>query len=169
MLGMASVVLPFTLVFAAMSALSGDPVRATSLVVRAYLSSFTALLLIATTPMPRLLAGLEWLRVPRFLSTVMQFLYRYLVVLMEEAGAMREAALSRAGSLRTFRFRQSAAAAAALFARAHARARAIHCAMLSRGFDGHMPVFEKPHFRPMDAGFVVAATAVSAGLQIMFR
>jgi cobalt/nickel transport system permease protein len=169
MLGVASVVLPFTLVFAAMSVLAGDPARAVWLVVRAYLSSFTALLLIAATPMPQLIAGLEWLRAPRFLSLVTQFLCRYLLVLMEEAGAMRQAALSRAGSLGAIRFRQSAAAAAGLFVRAHGRARAIHRAMLARGFDGHFPVPAKPPFRPADAGFVCAAAAIAAGLQTVFR
>lgn len=169
MLWTASAVLPFAVIFATMSALAGDPVRAVWLLVRAYLSSFAALLLIATTPMPQLIAGLEWLRVPRFLSQVMQFLWRYLLLLTDEAAAMRQAALSRAGSLGAVRFHQGASAAAALFVRAHSRARAIHCAMLSRGFDGHLPVPSKMPFRPADAGFVGAAAVIAAGLQAVFR
>jgi cobalt/nickel transport system permease protein len=121
----AAAVLPFALCFAVVSAISGDPVRAVWLVIRVYLSSFAALLLIATTPMPDLIAGLEWLRVPRFLLQVMQFLYRYLIVLMEEANAMRQAASARGGAtgmgrLDTLQFRQAAAAAGVLFARSYA-------------------------------------------------
>jgi len=139
MLRSAAAVLPFALCFAVASALAGDPERAVRLVIRAYLSSFTALLLIATTPMPDLIAGLEWLRVPRFLLQVMQFLYRYLIVLREEANAMRQAGSARGGALRTLRFRQAAAAAGVLFARSYARAESIHRAMLSRGFEGRLP------------------------------
>jgi cobalt/nickel transport system permease protein len=149
MLWSAAAVLPFALCFAAVSALAGDPGRAVWLVIRAYLSSTAALLLVATTPMPELIAGLEWLRVPRFLLQVMQFLYRYLMVLMEEANAMRQAGSARGGPsglrrLRTLRFRQAAAAAGVLFARSYARAEAIHRAMLSRGFEGRLPVRARP-------------------------
>lgn len=86
----------------------------------------------------------EWLRVPRFLLQVIQFLYRYLMVLMEEANAMRQAGSARGrpsgmGKLRALRFRQAAAVAGVLFARSYARAEAIHRAMLSRGFEGRLP------------------------------
>lgn len=141
LLGSAAAVLPFALCLAAASALAGDTARAAWLVIRAYLSALAALLLIATTPVPELIAGLEWLRVPRFLLEVMQFLYRYLIVLAEEATAMRQAASARGGStgIGRLRFGQAAAAAGVLFARSYARAEAIHRAMLSRGFEGRLP------------------------------
>jgi cobalt/nickel transport system permease protein len=157
MLWAAAAVLPFALCFAVVSALAGDPVRAVWLVIRAFLSSFAVLLLIATTPLPALIAGLAWMRAPRFLLQVMQFLYRYLIVLIEEANAMRQAGSARAGSLGTLRFRQAAAAAGVLFARSYSRAQAIHRAMLARGFEGRMPVFNQIPFRMADAGFVAGA------------
>jgi cobalt/nickel transport system permease protein len=167
----AGVALPFALCFAAVSLLAGDPSLAAWLLIRTYLSSMAALLLIATTPMPELMAGLEWLRAPRFLLQVMQFLYRYLAVLMEEASAIRVAGMARAGSLGALRFRHAAAAAGALFARSYARAEAIHRAMLSRGFDGHLPVFpETPGraaFRIADAGFVAAAALLALGPRVV--
>jgi cobalt/nickel transport system permease protein len=155
----AAAVLPFALCFAVVTALAGDPGRAAWLVVRAYLSALAALLLIATTPMPQLIAGLEWLRAPRFLLQVMQFLYRYLIVLMEEAGAMRLAGSVRAGSIGTLQFRQASSAAGVLFARSYARAQAIHRAMLARGFDGCLPVFSRMPFRMADAQFLGVAAA----------
>jgi cobalt/nickel transport system permease protein len=165
MLRTAAAVLPFALCFAIVSAIAGEPVRALWLVTRAYLSSFTALLLIATTPMPSLIAGLEWLHAPRFLLQVMQFLYRYLIVLLEEATAMRQAGSARAGSAGTLRFRQAAGALGVLFARSYSRAQAIHCAMLSRGFDGRLPVFGRMPFRLADAGFLAGTIAVVAGVR----
>ncbi len=165
----AAAVLPFALCFAAMAALAGDGILALWLVIRSYLSALAALLLVATTPMPALMAGLERLRVPRFLVQVMQFLYRYLLVLIDEATAMRQAASSRAGSLRTMRFRQAGAALGALFARSHARAQAIHRAMLSRGFDGHLPVFRRARLPIADAGFAGAASLVVLGVRVVCR
>jgi cobalt/nickel transport system permease protein len=166
MLRSAAVVLPFALCFAAVTALAGDPARAAWLIVRAYLSGFAALLLIATTPMQSLIAGLEWLHAPRFLLQVMQFLYRYLTVLMEEANAMRLAGAARAGKLQ---FRQAAAAAGVLFARAYARAQAIHRAMISRGFEGRLPVFASSPFRPADAGFLCVTVALVVAVRAIFR
>jgi cobalt/nickel transport system permease protein len=162
----AAVVLPFALCFAAVTALAGDPARAVWLIVRAYLSGFAALLLIATTPMPSLIAGLEWLHAPRFLLQVMQFLYRYLAVLMEEANAMRLAGAARAGKLQ---FRHAAAAAGVLFARSYARAQAIHRAMISRGFEGRLPVFGPSPFRPADAGFLGVTVALVLGVRAILR
>ena len=162
-------VLPFALCFALVSTLAGDPMRAIMLVVRGYLSALAALLLISTTPMPDLIAGLEWLRAPAFLLQVMQFLYRYLIVLMQEAGAMRQASLSRAGSIRTLQFRQASAAAGVLFVRSWARAQAIHRAMVSRGFEGRIPAFRRMKFELADVGFVAGAAVLIIGLRAAFR
>jgi cobalt/nickel transport system permease protein len=165
----AGAILPFALTFALVSAIAGEPGRAAMLIVRGYLSAFAAVLLMSTTPMPDLLAGLEWLRVPRFLLQVIQFLYRYLTVLMTEAGLMRQASLARAGRIRMLKFRQAAGAAGVLFARSWARAQAIHRAMISRGFDGHMPVFSRPRFGMADAGFAVGAAILIAGMRVAFQ
>ncbi len=139
------------------------------LIVRGYLSAFAALLLMSTTPMPDLLAGLEWLRFPRFLLQVMQFLYRYLTVLVNEAGSMRQASLARAGRIRLLQFRQASGAAGVLFARSWARAQAIHRAMISRGFDGHMPAVARPQFGVADAGFAGGAAILIAGMRVAFQ
>jgi cobalt/nickel transport system permease protein len=161
----ATIVLPFALCFAVISALAGEPERAAMLLARSYLSALATLLLIATTPLPALFAGLETLRLPRFLLLVMQFLYRYLVVLGGEAAAMRDAARSRGGVNRSLEFRQAAGAAGVLFARSYSRAEAIHQAMVSRGFTGRMPAAESRFFASQDGAFLL----VAAGLAIIVR
>ena len=169
MLSGASVVLPFALCFALVITLAGDPVQAIMLVVRGYLSALAALLLISTTPMPDLIAGLEWLRAPAFLLQVMQFLYRYLFVLIEEAATMRQAGMSRAGSIRALQFRQASAAAGVLFIRSWARAQAIHRAMVSRGFAGRIPTFRRMKFAPADGAFIALAAVLISGIRVVFR
>lgn len=158
-------VLPFALCFALVSGLEGEPARAAMMVVRAWLSGFAAVLLIATTPMPNLITGLEWLRTPAFLLQVMQFLYRYLMVLAGEADAMKQAGLARAGSIWKLQFRQAAAASAVLFARSWARALAVHRAMVARGFEGHIPSSRQTVFRLPDAGFTAGAALLIAGVR----
>jgi cobalt/nickel transport system permease protein len=169
MLRTAAAVLPFALCFAVISGLAGDPTRGGWLVIRAYLSALAALLLIATTPMPALMRGLEWLRLPRFLVEVMQILYRYLFVLSGEALTMRQALVARGGSIAALRFRQAAAAVGVLFSRSQSRAQAVHQAMLARGFEGRLPANDLPPFRYADAAFVFSAIVVAGGLRAVFR
>ena len=128
----AAVVLPFSATFALVSVLAGDSPRAAALVMKSYFSAAAVLVLVGSTPLPKLLRALERLRVPRFLALVVQFLYRYLFVISEQAQHMRLAALSRGG----WRFRPAAGAVAVLFARSYARAEGVHRAMLARGFQG---------------------------------
>jgi len=162
----AAAVLPFAVLFALVAILAGDNARASLLIVRAYLSALTVLLLAATAPVSDLMAGLEFLRAPRFLLSVMQFLYRYLIVLTGEAAAMRDASLSRAGSLRVLELRQATGAAAILFARAWARAQAVHQAMLSRGFDGMLPRLHQPRFNAADIRFAFIGAAIVIAVRL---
>ncbi|MFB3825313.1 MAG: energy-coupling factor transporter transmembrane protein EcfT [Bryobacteraceae bacterium] len=162
-LARAAVVLPFSLAFAGMTALAGDPQRAWMLLAKSYVSGLAVLLLVATTPVPKLLRGLESLGTPGFLVMVTQFIYRYLFVLSEEAQHMRIAALSR--GMRRMPFRAAAGAAAVLFARAHSRAAAIHHAMLARGFDGSFRTLTAPRFGWKDGAFTLAAAMAPLALR----
>ncbi len=132
MLARASYVLPFAASFALVSALGGDVQRAASLVGKSYISALVALLLVGTTPLPRLARAFEQLGAPGFLVQVVQYLYRYLFVVSEQAQHMRLAAACR-GSLGGAGFRAAAGAVAVLFARSYSRAEGIHHAMLARG------------------------------------
>jgi len=160
-LARSAIVLPFSLVFAAISLLAGDPARAGALVVRSYLSALAVLVLISTTPLPELLRGLESMGVPRFLLMVVQFLYRYLFVISEEAQHMRAAAVARGGA----RWRAAAGALAVLFARSYARAENIHQAMLARGFGGHFELLLGSRFGWADAWFLLAAGGGAAAIR----
>lgn len=162
----AAAVLPFALVFAAVTALAGDTDRAVLLIARTYLSALTVVLLAATASVSDLIAGLAFLRAPRFLLSVMQFLYRYLIVLGTEAAAMRDASRSRAGSLRVLELRQTAGAVAILFARAWARAQAVHRAMLSRGFDGTLPRLRRMRFTTADLALAAAGAAIVIAIRV---
>jgi cobalt/nickel transport system permease protein len=160
----ASAVLPFSLTFALISWLSGDTERALSLAVKSYLSALAVLLLIGTTPLPDLLRGLESMYVPRTLLTVVQFLYRYLFVVVEQATRMSLAAQCRGGGLyadRKSMFKRAAGVLSVLFARSYGRAEGIHHSMLARGFNGQLPVIGASAFRWTDGLFLLASASVT--------
>ena len=169
-LARAAIVLPFTAVFAVVSWISGDPQRGLALVIKAYLSALAVLLVVATTPLPSLLGALETAGVPRFLLEVIQFLYRYLFVISEEAHHMTQAAASRGASgpaWSRLRFRAAAGALAVLFIRSYERAQNIHRAMLARGFQGSFGPFESPGLRPADAAFALAGALLPVALRLV--
>lgn len=158
----AMVVLPFSLTFALISWLAGEPLRALALVEKSYLSTVAVLLLAGATPLPLLLGGLERLGTPRLLVLVAQFLYRYLFVLSEQGQHMRLAASCRnsgAVQRRVSRFRAATGALAVLFARSYERAEGIHRAMLARGFSGRFSLLHTPCFGVGDGAFLVLVSA----------
>lgn len=165
----AGVVLPFTAIFVMLAWLAGEPERAIGIIFRSYLSAWTLVLLAGTTPLPALLRGLESFRVPRFFLLVTQILYRYLFVISEQAQHMRLAAVARGGGFRLrrrLRWRAGAGAIATLFARGHARAEAIHRAMLARGYRGQFVLLSRPRFGLQDALLTLWAATAAAALRL---
>lgn len=154
----AALVLPFLATFAAITWWSGDAARALALAEKSFLSGLAALLLVATTPIPDLMRGLESWRAPRLPILVIQFLYRYLFVISEQAQHLRLAAASRGG----LRFRGAAGALGTLFGRSWQRADGIYRAMLARGFSGRFPAFSPPHWHAADTMLFLAALTASA-------
>lgn len=132
----AAAVLPFSASFAVFSWMAGDRAQAASLAAKSYLSAVAVLVTVGSTPIAALLRGVESLGAPRPLTLTLQFLYRYLFVVSEQAQHMRLAAQCRGSQGRSWSFRGAAGAVAALFARSYARADGIHRAMLARGFSG---------------------------------
>jgi cobalt/nickel transport system permease protein len=127
-------------------------VRFASLLIRSWLSVQMAVLLVATTQFPDLLHALEHLRVPRVLTTIVAFLYRYLFVLSDEvlrllrARAARSAArpAQPSGGSVLWRARVAGNMAGQLFIRSYERSDRIYNAMLARGYTGHLRTLN-PH------------------------
>ncbi|HEY6837854.1 MAG TPA: energy-coupling factor transporter transmembrane component T, partial [Geobacteraceae bacterium] len=117
-------------------ALSGGWLSFFSILLRLCLTVGAALILIATTGFNGVCAALERLGAPRAFVVQLLFLYRYIFVLADEGGRM-----ARARELRTFdgrglEMRTYSSLVAHLLLRTIARARRVHLAMLSRGFNG---------------------------------
>ena len=124
---------------------------------KAAIGAVGAVLLGATTSFPDILHGLERLRVPRLLTVIAGFMYRYVFVIADEARRMRAALAARA-----YRPRHLGHVAAlgrmvtALFLRSYERGERVYLAMLARGYAGAMPRLAVLAFRRADSVFLAA-------------
>jgi cobalt/nickel transport system permease protein len=157
----AALVVVFVLPFALMIAFTGDTVRAATLVGRTYSSAVAIVTYAGATPVPETIAALRSIRFPPVLVEVIQFVYRYLFVIGEQARSMAIAAKSRGAA----RITASAGSVATLFARSYERADAVHRAMLSRGYSGDMPELHRRPATAKDIAFVGAIIGCAAGLR----
>jgi cobalt/nickel transport system permease protein len=112
-----------------------------NIVAKGTLGVLASLILAATTTMRDLIIGLDRLRCPQIVTQIATFMLRYLDVLVGEARRMRVARLSRGDDPRfLWQVRGYAAGVGALFLRAFERGERVYLAMVSRGYDGRMPL-----------------------------
>jgi cobalt/nickel transport system permease protein len=127
-------------------------IRFVSIMLRSWLSVQAAILLVATTQFPDLIHALEHLRLPKTLTTIIAFLFRYLFVLINEvfrvmrARDARSAGLpgTKKGGKLSWRIKTTGSMAGQLFTRSYDRSDRIYQAMVSRGYAGHIRTIN-PH------------------------
>lgn len=110
-----------------------------SIVLRGLLAVQAVILLALTCGFYDICAALRRLWCPRILVTQIEFTYRYLGVVAEEALAMDRARRARGFGRRSYPLGQWGRMVGQLLIRSYERATRIHKAMLARGFDGVMP------------------------------
>ena len=112
--------------------------------------------------------GLQKLGVPKFLTTQLMMVYRYLMVLLEEALRMRRARESRGFGRKSMPLKMWGIMIGELFVRSIDRARNVHSAMLSRGFDGEIPYLGAPRrWTGGDTLYLILWSAVFALLRFL--
>lgn len=123
--------------------ISGGWISFINIMLKFSLTVFAALILVATSSFNEIGGALLRLKVPKVFVVQLLFTYRYLYVLIEEAGKM-----IRAYSLRSFRDKGVAfpvwgSLAGQMLLRALSRAERIYQAMLCRGFRGEIRLSER--------------------------
>lgn len=112
----------------------GPKVFAT-IVIKSTLCLLTMVLLTSTTPFAELLRVARRVRVPALFVTTLALLYRYLFVLVDEAGRMQRARWARTFDRRRAAvWRNLGTVIGQLFVRSTERAERIYAAMLARGW-----------------------------------
>lgn len=145
--------------------ISGGWVSFASILMRFFLTTIAALVLIATTSFSGVCAGLDRLGLPDVLVTQLLLLYRYIFVLGEEAMRMARARALRSVGKKGMGLAVYGQILGHLLLRTYARATRLYQAMLSRGFDGQVRIMRRLKFTGRDLGFVLGWSA----LFIMFR
>ena len=121
-----------------------------SLLLKFALTVLAALLLIATTPWPALVSGLRRLGLPRPLVVQLFFLYRYLTVLLEEAGRVTQAYELRSRPGAGLPYRAWGSLVGQLLLKTLDRAQRIYGAMRCRGFNSELPLLHNQSFQQRD-------------------
>jgi cobalt/nickel transport system permease protein len=148
------------------AAVSGGWVSFMSILARGFLCVAAAIVLIATTSMPRITEALDAMRVPRPLIVQLMLLYRYLFVLIAEASRLSEARELRSGRKKT-RLATASRMLSTLLIRTVDRSEAIYRAMQVRGFDGRLRTPRKMHWRMADALFLALVIAGCVALRLL--
>lgn len=112
----------------------------TGVILRGLLSMQALLLLIRTIGFIGIVRGLGRLGIPKFLLTQLIMVFRYIRVLIEEALTMKRARDARSFGRKHLSIKMWGVLIGQLFLRSVDRAERVHRAMLSRGFNGEMPL-----------------------------
>ena len=127
--------------------------------------------LVSTTKFADLLAGLQWLGLPKVLVIQLGFLYRYIFVLIDRAHHILRARATR--KLRSLGFKRELKTAAAmlgsLLTRSIDTAERINIAMQGRGFDGRWRSISRLQIHRTDLLFALIAASFMSGLYILVR
>jgi len=107
-----------------------------SLVIKCALTVMAALILLASTGMEKVALSLRILHVPRLFVLQLLLTYRYIYVLMEEAGRVWNAYMLRAPGQKGIHFKVLGSLAGQMLLRTMDRAQRVYEAMKLRGFEG---------------------------------
>ncbi len=131
-----------------------------SIVLRGLLAMQAALLLAMSAGFYDMCGALRRFGCPRVLVTQLQFTYRYMAVITEEALWMDRTRKARGFGRRNYPLRMWGRMVGQLLVRSYERAARVHRAMLSRGFDGSMPLSRRSRMTCRSWCFIAAWAAV---------
>jgi cobalt/nickel transport system permease protein len=114
-------------------------IRFGSIVSRALIMVLAVTVLVAVTRFEALMYAARSLKAPAGLIEIMSFMYRYLFIIIDEAGHMLLARSLRSNGSKQYALRSTGGIIGALFVRSFEHADRLHSAMLVRGFSGEMP------------------------------
>ncbi|MGQ9581918.1 MAG: energy-coupling factor transporter transmembrane component T family protein [Thermoplasmatota archaeon] len=158
--------LPFSLLAALSAYLYAGPLPALAMLARISTCVLALVLLTSVTPFFDLLKGLQGLRVPRVLVTMLLFTYRYIFVIREEMGRMSLARRARGADRGRHLFdragmRTVSYTAGMVLVRAYARGRRLEDALRARGFTGEIRTLPRASPGAANALFLLPVVAFS--------
>lgn len=127
-------------------------IRFLAITAKSWLCIQAAVLLVATTQFTEIVTAMKQMQVPAVFTSIIDLMWRYLFVIVEEAQRLMRARLSRSSdadhATHTLRFifwqaRVTGGMAGSLFLRSLERSDRVYAAMLSRGYSGELLPYER--------------------------
>ena len=134
--------------------LSGGWISFSSIILRFVLSVGISLTLVGTTSMPRIFNALLQIKIPRVFVLQLEFLYRHLFVLVDEATDLSNARSLRDPGHRLPSISLVSKLLSTLLYRSIERAQRVYMCMQARGFRGEVPVLYRESLSLNDYLFV---------------
>ena len=147
--------------------ISGGVLSMLTLMLKAVFTVLASYLLIATTAMEELCHALSLLHVPKIFIVELMLIYRYLTVLLKEAGRVTDAYRLRAPGQKGIAFKAWGPLLGQLLLRSYDRAEGIYQSMCLRGFKGQFYSARKGGFRSADFVYLLAFTTVLSVLRFL--
>ena len=126
-----------------------------TLMLKGIYSVLAAYLLIASTSIEKICSAMRMLHVPAILVTQVLLTYRYISVLLEEAGRIMEAYSLRAPRQKGVHFKVWGSLAGQLLLRSMDRANNVYESMTLRGYQGEFYYGKKASLSSKDAAYLV--------------
>lgn len=138
-----------------------------TLMLKGVFSLMASFLLIATTPMDSLCAGLRKLHVPGILVTLLLLTYRYIGVLLEQVSVMTDAYKLRAPGQKGLHISAWGSFLGQLLLRSMDRAEELYGSMVLRGFRGEYHYAQLNGLRKTDLLYALVCPALFAAARWM--
>ena len=138
------------------------------LIIRGLLSMQALLILIRSAGFIGVVRSMERLGVPKFLTTQLLMVFRYIRVLIEEGYEMKRARDARSFGRKNLPIKLWGVLIGQLFIRSVDRAERVHRAMVSRGFSGDIPYLStrRTKWTSGDTLYLLAWTVVFVFLRL---
>lgn len=134
--------------------ITGGMISFVTLMVKGIYALMASFLLIATTNIEKICHALRMLHLPELLATQVLMTYRYISLLLQEAGTMMNAYVLRAPGQKGLHFSAWGSFAGQLLLRSMDRAQELYQSMQMRGFHGMFYYADVERFRVRDAGYL---------------
>lgn len=136
-----------------------------TLILKGVLCVLSSYLLIASTSIESICYALRLLHIPAILVTQILLTYRYISLLLTEAGKMMDAYSLRAPGQRGIHIKAWGSLVGGLLLRSMDRASALYESMVMRGYTGEFYYGQKKRFRTQDIIYLLLWTAVFAAIK----
>lgn len=159
--------LPFFLFASLVLGFSKGGEAAVAAFLKAFLSVLSVIILVSTTRFSNLLKGLEGLKVPQLLVSLISFVYRYLFIIADEYGHIKIARESRNfGGSKRWQWKTIGHSVGTLFLHSYERGDRVYSAMVARGYEGNIRTLGIQRIVRTDIIFVAISIIylLSAGL-----